>query len=161
MGPSLAVLLKRAAGPARRVIGISRFSDPARRSARPALRLERMRGTYGASWIHARAILVCRCARRAPWTDRPPGCAVQVARQYLEDAGVETVAADLADPGALAALPDAPTVFMLAGFKFGVRPAPRHGRCAMAAAPRVADGGGGDKVTIGGHYGGSRCSPIA
>ncbi len=40
-------------------------------------------------------------------------------RQQLEDAGVETLTADLLEPGALARLPDAPNVIYLAGRKFG------------------------------------------
>jgi nucleoside-diphosphate-sugar epimerase len=40
-------------------------------------------------------------------------------RQYLEDAGVETVAADLLDAAALNDLPTAPYIYMMAGFKFG------------------------------------------
>ena len=68
MGPTLAVLLRRAG--AKRVIGVSRFSDPS-------------------------------------------------SRTFLEHHGIETIAADLAEPGALLALPDAPCVFLLAGFKFG------------------------------------------
>ena len=40
-------------------------------------------------------------------------------RRYLEGVGVETISADLLDGEALAALPDAPFVFLLAGYKFG------------------------------------------
>ena len=40
-------------------------------------------------------------------------------RRYLDSVGVETVKADLLDETALAALPDAPHIFLLAGFKFG------------------------------------------
>ena len=40
-------------------------------------------------------------------------------RRALEDAGVETIAADLLDARALAALPDAPNVIFMAGRKFG------------------------------------------
>lgn len=40
-------------------------------------------------------------------------------RDYLEKAGVRTVQADLLDPQALAALPEAPQILLLAGFKFG------------------------------------------
>jgi nucleoside-diphosphate-sugar epimerase len=68
MGPSLAVLLKRAG--AKRVIGVARFSDAAQ-------------------------------------------------REFLESHGVETIAVDLLADGALAGLPDARHVFLLAGFKFG------------------------------------------
>jgi len=38
--------------------------------------------------------------------------------------GIETIACDLADPAALAKLPDAPTVFFLAGVKFGTAASP-------------------------------------
>ncbi|MCL2461040.1 MAG: NAD(P)-dependent oxidoreductase [Defluviitaleaceae bacterium] len=73
MGPSLAVLCQRAferAGLARRVIAVSRFSDPQ-------------------------------------------------TLQYLKDNRVEAVAADLLEPGALDALPDADNVIYMAGRKFG------------------------------------------
>ncbi len=40
-------------------------------------------------------------------------------RRYLEGIGVETISADLLDEDALAALPDAPSVFLLVGYKFG------------------------------------------
>lgn len=42
-----------------------------------------------------------------------------VSRQDLEDRGIETVKADLLDDDALAALPDAPYVYQMAGHKFG------------------------------------------
>lgn len=74
MGPDLARLARRAwdaAGHAdRKVIGVSRFSDPQTREA-------------------------------------------------LERDGVQTIAADLLDDAALAALPDAPNVIYMAGHKFG------------------------------------------
>ena len=69
MGPSLVRMAKRA-DPARRVIAVSRWSEPA-------------------------------------------------AARTLEDAGVEIARADLLDPRALAALPDAPNVVFMAGQKFG------------------------------------------
>lgn len=68
MGPTLAELLVRAG--ARRVIGVSRFSD-------------------------------------------------EEQRRYLEGIGVETVKADLLDELALVDLPEAPYVYLMAGFKFG------------------------------------------
>ena len=68
MGPTLAELLVRAG--ARRVIGVSRFSNP-------------------------------------------------VLQRDLERAGVETLRADLLDEDDLARLPDAPYLFLLAGYKFG------------------------------------------
>jgi len=40
-------------------------------------------------------------------------------RDSLERAGIETIASDLLDPAALAALPDAPNVLFMAGQKFG------------------------------------------
>jgi hypothetical protein len=65
---------------------------------------------------------LARMARRADpqrrviavsrWSDRAAAAA-------LESQGVETVAADLLDPGALAALPDAPNVVFIAGQKLG------------------------------------------
>ena len=45
-------------------------------------------------------------------------------RQRLRAAHVETVACDLADPAAVAALPDAPNVVFMAGQKFGTTGAP-------------------------------------
>jgi len=46
------------------------------------------------------------------------------AAQLLRDAGVETIAADLLDPGDVARLPDAPNVIFMAGQKFGTSDAP-------------------------------------
>ncbi|MGY8826841.1 MAG: NAD-dependent epimerase/dehydratase family protein [Candidatus Latescibacterota bacterium] len=40
-------------------------------------------------------------------------------RQSLEEVGVETVAADLLDAAALRDLPEAPYIYLMAGFKFG------------------------------------------
>jgi nucleoside-diphosphate-sugar epimerase len=40
-------------------------------------------------------------------------------RDYLASTGVKTIKADLLDPKALAALPEAPHIFLMAGFKFG------------------------------------------
>ena len=70
MGPTLAMRARRAAPAGKRIIGVSRFSNPGSREA-------------------------------------------------LEAAGVETIAADLLDDGALASLPDAPNVLLMAGRKFG------------------------------------------
>lgn len=73
MGPSLAMRARRAAtaaGAAMRVIGVSRFSDPA-------------------------------------------------GRKLLDDAGIETIQADVLDEAQLAALPDAPNVVSMAARKFG------------------------------------------
>lgn len=74
MGPTLARLAKRAA-PARRVIGVARFSDGS-------------------------------------------------VREQLAGHGVETIACDLLDRAAIAALPDAPNVIFAAGHKFGASGAP-------------------------------------
>ena len=74
MGPTLARLAKRA-GPARSVVGVARFSDPA-------------------------------------------------VRVRLAAHGVETIACDLLDRAAVAALPDAPNVIFAAGHKFGASGAP-------------------------------------
>ncbi len=46
------------------------------------------------------------------------------AREALEAVGVRTIATDLTAPGALAALPDAPSVVYMAGQKFGTSDAP-------------------------------------
>ncbi len=71
MGPTVARMARRAiADASRRVIAVSRFTDPAAASA-------------------------------------------------LKAHGVETIGADLADPAAVAALPDAPSVLWMAGQKFG------------------------------------------
>lgn len=70
MGPTLAIRARRAAPPATRIIGVSRFSNAASRAA-------------------------------------------------LEAAGVETIAADLLDEGALESLPDAANVLLMTGHKFG------------------------------------------
>ncbi len=45
-------------------------------------------------------------------------------RAAFESRGIEVVAGDLGDPDVLARLPDAPTVFFLAGVKFGTAEAP-------------------------------------
>jgi nucleoside-diphosphate-sugar epimerase len=74
MGPTLARLAKRAS-PARRVIGVARFSD--------------------------RAV-----------------------RDQLAEHGIETIACDLLDRAAIAALPEAPNVIFAAGHKFGASGAP-------------------------------------
>lgn len=50
--------------------------------------------------------------------------------------GVETLACDLSDPAALARLPDAPTVFFLAGVKFGTAADPGLLRAINAEMPR-------------------------
>jgi nucleoside-diphosphate-sugar epimerase len=74
MGPTLARLAKRA-GPARRVVGVARFSD-------------------------------------------------RSVRDQLAEHGIETIACDLLDRAAIAALPDAPNVIFAAGHKFGASGAP-------------------------------------
>jgi nucleoside-diphosphate-sugar epimerase len=45
-------------------------------------------------------------------------------REEFASRGIESLACDLTDTGALATLPDAPTVFFLAGVKFGTASAP-------------------------------------
>ncbi len=45
-------------------------------------------------------------------------------RRYLDSVGVETVACDLLDDASVAKLPDAPYLYLLAGFKFGSSGAP-------------------------------------
>jgi len=75
MGPTLARMAARAAGPARRVMAVSRWSSKAARSA-------------------------------------------------LEQAGVQTLSADLLDRESVAQLPDAPNVVFMAGQKFGTSGAP-------------------------------------
>lgn len=51
--------------------------------------------------------------------------------------GVETVACDLADPISIATLPKAPTVFFLAGVKFGTASSPELLRQVNAEMPRL------------------------
>ena len=85
MGPSLARMARRA-GPARRVVAVSRWSNRAAAAA-------------------------------------------------LEAHGVATIAADLLDPRALAALPDAPNVVFMAGQKFGTSGNPAATWAMNAALP--------------------------
>lgn len=60
-------------------------------------------------------------------------------RAAFEQRGVETRACDLADPAAVQALPDAPTIFFLAGVKFGTATAPDLLRAINVDVPqRVA-----------------------
>ena len=53
----------------------------------------------------------------------------------LQDAGVETVRADLRDPAALAELPDAPNVVFMAGQKFGTSGSPATTWAMNAGVP--------------------------
>jgi nucleoside-diphosphate-sugar epimerase len=62
------------------------------------------------------------------WSDR-------AAASALESDGVETIAADLLDPRALAALPDAPNVVFMAGQKFGTTGNPSATWAMNAAVP--------------------------
>ena len=81
---------------------------------------------------------LARMARRADpsrrvvavsrWTDR-------AAADALEAQGVETLGADLLDPRALAALPDAPNVVFMAGQKFGTTGNPSATWAMNAAVP--------------------------
>ena len=60
-------------------------------------------------------------------------------RAAFDSRGLESVACDLTDPAGLAALPDAPTVFFLAGVKFGTASAPGLLHALNVALPqRVA-----------------------
>lgn len=83
MGPTLAMMARRALDPGHRVVAVSRF-------------------------------------REAGLRDR------------LEAAGITTLVADLLDPAALAALPEAPNLIFMAGQKFGTQSAP-HVTWAMNA----------------------------
>jgi dTDP-4-dehydrorhamnose reductase len=58
-------------------------------------------------------------------------------RALLESAGVDTIAADLADASAVAVLPDAPNVIFMAGQKFGTRDAPPATWAANTAVPTL------------------------
>jgi nucleoside-diphosphate-sugar epimerase len=81
---------------------------------------------------------LARMARRADparrviavsrWSDRAAAAA-------LEAGGVETLGADLLDPRALAALPDAPNVVFMAGQKFGTMSNPSATWAMNAAVP--------------------------
>jgi nucleoside-diphosphate-sugar epimerase len=88
MGPSLTRMARRC-DPVRRVIAVSRWSDPTKAVA-------------------------------------------------LRDIGVETISADLLDPRALAALPDAPNVVFMAGQKFGTTGSPSSTWAMNAAVPAFA-----------------------
>jgi dTDP-4-dehydrorhamnose reductase len=58
-------------------------------------------------------------------------------RALLESAGVDTIAADLADASAIRSLPDAPNVIFMAGQKFGTRDAPSATWAANTAVPTL------------------------
>jgi len=58
-------------------------------------------------------------------------------RQMLEQAGVTTIAADLRDPAAVAALPDAPDLIFMAGQKFGTNAAPAETWAMNALVPAL------------------------
>jgi hypothetical protein len=60
------------------------------------------------------------------------------AQRALERHDVETVRADLLDPGALAALPDAPNVVFMAGQKFGTSGNPALTWALNAGVPAFA-----------------------
>jgi nucleoside-diphosphate-sugar epimerase len=59
------------------------------------------------------------------------------ARDLLHQAGVETIACDLLDREAVAALPDAPNVVFMAGQKFGTRDAPSRTWMMNVVAPAI------------------------
>ena len=63
---------------------------------------------------------------------RDPAC-----RRLLEQAGMRTIAADLRDPAAIAALPDAPDLIFMAGQKFGTNPAPAETWAMNALVPAL------------------------
>ncbi len=83
MGPTLAMMARRALDPRHRVVAVSRFRETG-------------------------------------------------LRDRLEAAGITTIVADLLDPAALAALPEAPNLIFMAGQKFGTQSAP-HVTWAMNA----------------------------
>jgi nucleoside-diphosphate-sugar epimerase len=58
-------------------------------------------------------------------------------RAEFEARGISTMACDLADEGAVAALPDAPTIFFLAGVKFGTSSDPDILRRMNVDMPRL------------------------
>ena len=58
-------------------------------------------------------------------------------REFLRQAGVETITCDLLDRDAVAALPDAPNVVFMAGQKFGTRDAPSHTWMMNVVAPAI------------------------
>src|SRR5258705_98212 len=90
------------------------------------------------AWPSTASPSVTRTPRRADparrviavsrWSDRAAAAA-------LESAGVETIAADLLDPRALATLPDAPNIVFMAGQKFGTTGNPSSTWAMNAAVP--------------------------
>ncbi len=58
-------------------------------------------------------------------------------RAAFDRHGISTLAADLSDPASLAALPDAPTIFFLAGVKFGTAAAPELLQRLNVEMPRL------------------------
>jgi hypothetical protein len=58
-------------------------------------------------------------------------------RESLQQAGVETIACDLLDCDAVAALPDSPNVVFMAGQKFGTRDAPSRTWMMNVVAPAI------------------------
>jgi nucleoside-diphosphate-sugar epimerase len=76
------------------------------------------------------------------WSDRAAAAA-------LESDGVETIAADLLDPHALAALPDAPNIVFMAGQKFGTTGNPSATWAMNAAVPAfVAERYAGSRTVV-------------
>ena len=65
------------------------------------------------------------------WTDASKAA-------LLRDSGVETISADLLDPRALAALPEAPNVIFMAGQKFGTSDSPASTWAMNAGVPTLA-----------------------
>jgi nucleoside-diphosphate-sugar epimerase len=76
------------------------------------------------------------------WSDRSAAAA-------LESEGVETIGADLLDPRALAALPDAPNIVFMAGQKFGTTGNPATTWAMNAAVPAfVAERYAGSRTVV-------------
>src|SRR5438105_1265752 len=68
-------------------------------------------------------------------------------RAAFEQRGIETLPCDLGDPAALPALPAAPTVFFLAGVKFGTATSPHLLRATNVDVPRrVAEKYAGSRI---------------
>jgi nucleoside-diphosphate-sugar epimerase len=76
------------------------------------------------------------------WSDRAAAAA-------LQSEGVETIGADLLDPHALAALPDAPNIVFMAGQKFGTTGNPSSTWAMNAAVPAfVAERYAGSRTVV-------------
>jgi nucleoside-diphosphate-sugar epimerase len=99
---------------------------------------------------------LCRMARRALDQLEAGGRVLavsrfsdQAARARLEAQGVETIAADLLDPAALAALPDPANLVFMAGQKFGTQAAPAATWAMNAVIPaRVGERFAGIRTVV-------------